>query len=369
MKALKFLLKKEFLQILRNRFLLAIIVLIPVFELAVLPWAATFEQKNISLCIVDGDHSSYSRRLIEKILSSGYFKLTSHEPDYDHALRRIETGHANLILIIPPAFEKDYVNRQPLKMMLVIDAVDGQKAGLGMSYLSQIILAYNTQIEVEAGNRTGAFINIKPHYRYNDAMRYQNYMVPGILVILVTMMGGMLSALNIVREKEIGTIEQMNVTPVSKSMFILGKLIPFWLLGLINLTIGIFIGWLIYGLFPVGNILNIYLFAFFYLLAFTGFGLMISNFAQTQQQAMLVLIFFLIIFILLSGLFTPISSMPEWAQRVTIFNPVRYFVEIVRLVYMKGSGIHDILPQLYRIFGFIVVFNFLAIVSYRKTQG
>lgn len=366
---LRFLLKKEFLQIWRNKFLLAAIIVLPVFELAILPWAATFEQKNISLCVIDNDRSSYSNRLITKVLSSGYFKLTGYETDYGKALSHIEKSRANLIFEIPNNFERDYINNQTVNLSLVIDAVDGQKAGLGMSYLSQIINDYNREIIISSGNHVPGIINLKPSFRFNSVMRYQNYMVPGILVILVTMMGGMLSALNIVREKEIGTIEQINVTPVSKTMFILGKLIPFWVLGLVNLTIGIFIGWIIFGLFPIGNIINIYIFAFFYLLAFTGLGLMISNFARTQQQAMFMLIFFLIIFIMLSGLFTPISSMPEWAQKITIINPLRYFVEVVRLVYLKGSGFRDILPQIFKINVFVVIFNVLAIISYRKTNN
>ena len=365
---LKYLLKKEFLQILRNKFLLFVIIMLPIFELAVLPWAATFEQKNISLCIIDNDHSSFSRELITKVTSSGFFQFNSYESNYEKALMHIEHSDVSLILTIPQNFEKEYINNQSVKLSLVIDAVDGQRAGLGMSYLSQIINDFNNQLVAESGNKAPAAIELFPDFRYNDTMRYQNFMVPGILVILVTMMGGMLSALNIVREKEMGTIEQINVTPISKSMFIFGKLIPFWVLGLFNLTIGIFIGWLIFRIYPVGNVLNIYVFAFFYLLAFTGLGLMISNFAKTQQQAMFMLIFVLIIFIMLSGLFTPISSMPDWEQKITYINPLRYFVEVVRMVYMKGSSFNQILPQLGSIMVFVVFFNVLAIVSYRKTS-
>ncbi|MDR0613268.1 MAG: ABC transporter permease [Dysgonamonadaceae bacterium] len=366
---LLFLLKKEFLQILRNKFLLAAMIVLPVFELAILPWAATFEQKDISLCVVDNDHSACSRNLITKVLSSGYFKLTDYEFDYPKALSDMEKSRANLILEIPGNFEKDCINSQPVNLSLVIDAVDGRKAGLGMSYLSQIINEYGKEIVIESGGQAPVIVDVKPSFRYNAAMRYQNYMVPGLLVILVTMMGGMLSALNIVREKEMGTIEQMNVTPVSKTMFILGKLIPFWVLGLINLTIGIFIGWIVFGIFPTGNVMNIYVFAFFYLLAFTGLGLMMSNFAKTQQQAMFMLIFVLIIFIMLSGLFTPITSMPEWAQKITLVNPLRYFVDVVRLVYLKGSGLRDILPQLCSMMVFVAVLNVLAVISYRKTDS
>ncbi|MDR2955654.1 MAG: ABC transporter permease [Prevotella sp.] len=366
MKKLKYLLKKEFLQVFRNKFLLRLILFMPVMQLAILPWAATFDQRDILLSIVDNDKSSISTKMTDKILSSGFFKLTDYSPTYEQALSSIEQGKSDLILEIPRDFEKNIINNSEGGLMLSLDAVNGQKAGLGLSYISQIINSYISDMAVGTNQPT---VEIKPYYRYNTKMRYQDYMVPGILVVLVSMMGGMLSSLNIVREKEIGTMEQINVTPVSKLTFILGKLIPFWIIGLVILSLGMFIAWLIYGLFPIGHIINIYIFAFFYLLAFTGLGLMISNFARTQQQAMFMILFFLIIFILISGLFTPITSMPEWAQKVTYINPLRYFVEVMRLIYMKGSGLTDILPDLLKIIGFAVALNILAIASYRKTNG
>ncbi len=367
MRILKYLLKKEFLQVRRNKFLLRLVLMIPVFQLAVLPWAATFEQRNISLSVVDNDKSPYSRRMVEKVISSGFFQLTDYSYSYDDALTAVEKDRADIMLEIPHNFEVDFVKEQPVNMMLSINAVNGQKAALGLSYITQIINDYNGEIR-DGGQQMGN-INLKPYYRYNTAMRYQDFMVPGILVILVTMIGGMMSAMNIVREKEVGTIEQINVTPIPKYIFILGKLIPFWIIGLFILTLGMIVAWLIYGLIPVGQLINIYIFAFFYLLAFTGFGLIISNYANTQQQAMFVTFFFLIIFIMLSGLFTPITSMPKWAQTITLFNPLRYFVEVIRLVYLKGSGFMDILPQLIKIMGFVVVFNVLAVLSYRKTSS
>lgn len=367
MKRLKYLLKKEFLQIIRNKFLFRLILIMPVMQLAILPWAATFDQRDISLSIVDNDKSSISTKMVDKILSSGFFKLTDYSPTYEKALHSIEQGEADLILEIPHDFEKNTINGQPVELMLSLDAVNGQKAGLGLSYISQIISSYTNDLNTNIAS--APLVEIKPYYRYNTKMRYQDYMVPGILVVLVSMMGGMLSSLNIVREKEIGTMEQINVTPVSKMTFILGKIIPFWIIGLVILTLGMFIAWLIYGLYPVGHIMNIYIFAFFYLLAFTGFGLMISNFAKTQQQAMFMILFFLIIFILIGGLFTPITSMPEWAQKFTYINPIRYFVEVMRLIYLKGSGFMDILPNLLKITGFAIVLNILAIVTYRKKSS
>lgn len=366
MKMLRYLLKKEFLQICRNKFLLRLIIAIPVIQLMLLPWAATFEQKNINLSITDNDRSSYSRQFIEKVSSSGYFRLINYSNNYEEALSRMQDGDADIILEIPADFERNFVNVQPTSLMLTINAVNGQKATVGMSYLSQIINDYNKDIVIDAQQKG---IILKPYYKYNVGMSYKSFMVPGILAILLTLIGGMLSAINIVREKEIGTMEQINVTPVPKYLFILAKLIPFWVIGLVLLSMGMFISWLIYGLVPTGSFLAIYLFALLYLMALTGLGLIISNFSNTQQQSMLMIFFFFMIFILLGGLFTPISSMPDWAQWITMINPLRYFVEVMRLVYMKGSDIANILPHIAKMSIFVLILNLLAVLTYKKTMN
>jgi ABC-2 type transport system permease protein len=191
-------------------------------------------------------------------------------------------------------------------------------------------------------------------------------MVPGILVILLTMVGTNLAAINIVKEKEIGTIEQINVTPIKKYHFILGKLIPFWIMGLVVLTIGLIIARVAYGIIPTGSFLTIYVFAAIYLLAVLGLGLLISTYSVNQQQAMLLSFFLMMIFILLGGLYTSIDSMPEWAKWITRFNPVSYFIEVMRMVVLKGSSLADIKYQLLAMGGFAVVFNGWAIISYHK---
>ncbi|CVK15209.1 ABC-2 type transport system permease protein [Apibacter mensalis] len=366
MRTLKFLLEKEFLQIFRNKTILRLVFFMPVFQLLVLPWAATFEQKNILLSIIDNDHSTASRELIQKILSSGYFKLANYSTSYSAALKIVEKNEADLILEIPHHFEDTFIKEKSTDVMLSVNAINGQKAGLGSSYLGQILAAYNLELVNQSQNLGQIFV--KPYYIYNTEMNYRNFMVPGILVMLLSIIGGALSSLNIVKEKEAGTIEQINVTPIPKYIFIIGKLIPFWVMGMLILSIGMFIAWLVYGIVPAGHIMIIYIFCFFYLIAFTGFGLMISNFSSTQQQAMFVLFFIIIIFFLLGGLYTPISSMPRWAQIITMFNPVRYFIEVMRLVYMKGSTLADISHQLYIIIIFAVVLNVGAILSYKKTN-
>jgi ABC-2 type transport system permease protein len=176
-----------------------------------------------------------------------------------------------------------------------------------------------------------------------------------------------LSGMNIVREKEIGTLEQINVTPIKKHQFIIGKLLPFWILGMSILTIGLFIAKLVFNTPMVGSLLLLYGFTSIYILLVLGIGLFISNFTDTQQQAMFIAWFFMVIFILMSGLFTPIESMPKWAQAITEFNPVKYFVEVMRMVMLKGSTFMDILPQFAKTLVYALIINSLAVWRYRKT--
>ena len=370
MRTLKFILRKEFRQIFRDPSILRIILIMPVIQLLILPWAADYEIKNIKLAIVDHDHSEYSRQLINKIASSGYFILTDYSSSYELSLEQIENDKADLILQIPDHFEKDLVKEDEARLFMAINAINGTKANLGGSYLRSIVQDYNKQVRTEwiqfPKFSTETQIEITSSNWFNPLMNYKHFMVPGILVILLTMVGTNLAAINIVKEKEIGTIEQINVTPIKKFHFVLGKLIPFWLLGLLVLTIGLTIARVAYGIIPAGSFLTIYVFAAIYLLAVLGLGLLISTYSVNQQQSMLLSFFVMMIFILLGGLYTSIDSMPEWAKWITRFNPVSYFIEVMRMVVLKGSGLADIKNHLMIMTAFAVVFNGWAIMSYRK---
>ncbi len=372
MRTLRFLLQKEFRQIFRDPAILRMILAMPFMQLMILPWAADYEIKNIHLAVVDQDQSSYSRQLISKITSSGYYQLDSYTTSYNQALTKVEEDKADIILQIPPHFERDLVKLNQNRLFVAVNAINGTKAILGSSYLQTIINDFNTTIREEWIHmprfNTEPQITVFTANWYNTRMNYQVFMVPGILVILVTMVGSFLAALNIVKEKEIGTIEQINVTPLKKHYFILGKLIPFWLIGLLILTIGFFISWAVYGIVPMGSFFTLYLFAGVYLLAVLGLGLLVSTICTTQQQAMLISFFLMMVFILLGGLYTPIESMPHWAQLITKLNPVTYFIEVIRMVVMKGSGIADIRYQLLITLSFAVVLNIWAVLNYRKTS-
>ncbi|MBS1575703.1 MAG: ABC transporter permease [Bacteroidetes bacterium] len=370
MRTLRFLLQKEFRQIFRDPAIIRLIFMMPTLQLIILPLAADYEVKNIQVSVIDHDHSDYSRRLVNKITSSGYFKLSQYTGSYNDALVNIEKDRSDLVLEIPTSFEKDLIKESNAALFIAVNAINGVKANLGAAYLQSIIRDYNGEVRLKwiQMPRFSPEVNIEVASSnwFNPHMNYQVFMVPGILVVLVTMVGSFLASLNIVREKEIGTIEQINVTPVKKYQFIIGKLIPFWLLGLLIMTIGFIIARVVYGIVPLGSFLTIYAFAGVYLLAVLGLGLLISTYTSTQQQAMLLSFFMMMIFILLSGLYTSIDSMPEWAKWITWFNPVTYFIEVMRMVVLKGSSVVDIRNHIFIVFGFAVFLNSWAIINYKK---
>ncbi len=370
MKTLRFLLEKEFRQIFRDPAILRMIFFMPMIQLILLPLVANYEVKNVKLVVLDHDRSSLTQKMVTQFTSSGYFQLTGYVDNYNEALDLVEQDKADIILEVPTGFERSLVKENEANLFMAVNAINGARANLGAAYLSSIIRDYNQDLRVrwlqlprfEEMPRT----SITYSNWFNPTMNYKLFMVPGILVVLITMVGSFLTALNIVKEKEIGTIEQVNVTPIKKHHFILGKLIPFWVLGMIVLTLGLIIARVIYGVVPLGNVGLLYLFAAVYLVAILGLGLLISTIAQTQQQAMLLAFFLMMIFILLGGLYTSIDSMPEWAQMVTRFNPVTYFIEVVRMVILKGSRFADIRGHIAVIAVFGIVLNTWAVISYRK---
>lgn len=373
---LKFLIEKEFKQLLRNSFLPRLIIGYPCMVMIIMPWAANMEIKNISVNVVDNDHSVVSQRLIHKIDASSYFRLNNLSPTYNSALRDIESGDADVILEIPRHFEKKLENGEASHVLLAANAVNGSKGGLASSYMTATLADYNAQLHAEnpssgivqeAASSVQPSVSVSEKKLYNPHLNYKLFMVPALMVMLVTVICGFLPALNIVSEKEVGTIEQMNVTPVGKFKFILAKLIPFWVVGFVVLTLSFGFAWLIYGILPVGSLGIIYLLSALFVLVMSGFGLVISNHSATMQQAMFVMFFFMIILLLMSGLFTPVMSMPQWAQIITILNPLKYFVDIMRMVYLKGSGLTDLSLQIGALLAFATLFNFWAVKSYRKS--
>jgi ABC-2 type transport system permease protein len=369
---LKYLLEKEFKQFMRSKFLPKFVIVFPFVALAIFPLAVNFSINNINLSVVDNSHSTYSSRLVRKVASSGYFKLIEAGSNYQDALKSVELDHSDVILEIPPRFEEDLVTNRKSGVMISANTVNGMKGGLGSAYLASIMSDFSREIRDEwiqpAGRTITPSFEIVPKYKYNPHLSYTVFMIPAIMIMMLAMICGFIPALNIVGEKENGTMEQMNVTPVNKFNFILSKLIPHWIIGFIALTICFFVAWLFYRLVPVGHYYTIYLFASVFVLAFSGFGLVISNYANTIQQAMFMMFFVVMSFVFLSGLYTPVASMPDWAQVVSNFSPLKYMIQVLRLVYLKGSGFSEMLPQFMALGAFAVFFNGWAVYSYRKRK-
>jgi len=368
---IKFLLEKEFKQIFRNAFIPKLILAMPVMMMLVLPWAANQEIKNVKLSVIDNNRTTVSERLIHKIVASGYFILTDISSSYNEALQSVDAGISDIILEIPQEFESDLYKSGISSVMLSANAVNGMKGGLGSSYLMGIINDFARELTMENGQLTmgnSQLSIVHCQFRFNPSLDYKVYMIPALFVMLLTLLTGFLPAFNIVGEKELGTTEQLNVTPMNKVVFILAKLIPYWIIGFVILSICIGLSALIYGLISVGSLATIYLYAVIYILTVSGMGIVISNYSDTMQQAMFVMFFFMLIIILLSGLFTPISSMPRWAQMITTFNPLKHFMEVMRAVYLKGSSMKELLPQFFALCSFAVVFIGWGVLSYRKSS-
>ncbi len=366
---LKYLIRKEFKQFFRNPFLPRLVVMLPLAMMLVFPWAATQDVTNVRLAYVDMDHTTESRRLIEKTMAGGYFIGQANCASYDEALALVQKGDADVVLQIAPDFARNFQRDEPSRVMIAANAVNGTKGALGAAYLQQIVAGFGNEIAIENGTQQMIRqLSLSERYAFNQTLDYKRFMIPALTCMLLIMLTGFLPALNIVTEKERGTIEQINVTPVTRGQFILAKLLPYWIIGLVVLTIALLIAWLVYDFAPAGSLLTLYAFAIVFIAVISGFGLLVSNFSNTMQQAMFVMFFFVLVFMLMSGLFTPVTSMPDWAQAVSRANPPRYFIEAMRMVFLKGSTLADLSYNLFVLLGFAALFNAAAVLSYKKSS-
>jgi len=346
---LKHLIQKEFLQIRRNSFLPRLIVLFPIIIMCVMPWVMQMEVKNIVVDVVDIDHTVESQRLVQQIAASNYFIFGGQKSTYADAMKDIEKGKADVILEIRDG-----------KYLIAANAVNGTKGAMGSAYLSQIVGS-------AAGNFTPSTF-LSSLVLYNKGQNYKLFMIPALFAIVMMLMTGFLPTLNIVGEKEAGTIEQINVTPVSKWSFILAKLIPYWLIALFVITVCLLLAWLVYGITPAGPVWLIYVLAMLLALFFSSFGLIVSNYSDTMQQAMFVMWFFVVSLMLLSGLFTPTRSMPQWAYLTTYINPMHYFIDAIRTVFIRGGGLHETAHQVLALAGIGTLMGCWAVQSYKKNS-
>ena len=371
MRTILYLIRKEFIQIFRNTFLARAIFGIPIVQMVILVPAVTFEIRNIELCVVDRDLSAESRQLISRLQGSEFFLLKYTTFSEEEADDMLHGDDCDLVLHIPENFGRNITRSGNEKVMVTVNAINATSAQLAWAYMRGILQDYNAELQsqnIQAVAPAGfSLIETSNRFWYNPSLNYKYYMLPGVLVILVTAIGLLLAGLNVVREKEMGTIEQLNVTPIRKYQFITAKLIPFLLIGLIDLAFGLFIGKILFNIPFNGSIAILFLFASLYLVAVLGLALFLSTLSSTQQQYLFVVFFVLMIFILMSGIFTPAESMPLWAQKFNIINPAAYFMRVIRMIMLKGSGFSDVLPDIRGIILIGIGTISLAIWRYRKT--
>lgn len=359
------LLQKEFLQIRRDSFIPKMIIMYPIVIMLLLPIVMTMDVRNVNVAIADMDRSTTSRRIASHIEGSENLSLVSSSTDYNSAMNALEEGDADVMIKIPDNFEHDMALGTPRQISIAANAVNATKGAIGMQYVVQAVAGTLAEMQGEkAPTATNELITVEN--RYSPTLNYQHYMIPALMIMLFVLLCGFLPALSIVGEKEKGCIEQINVTPVSRLTFTIAKLIPFWIIGLFVLVVAMIIAGLVYDLIPEGSVGVIFLSSALFIFVMSGFSVTIANFSHTMQQTMFVMFFFIMIFLLMSGMLTPVDSMPQWAQSITYALPPRYIIEILRSVYLKGATFMDLWTDIAALAGFAVIFNILATVTYKK---
>lgn len=363
-RILKALLRKEIALMRRNPIIPKIIFVMPLMVMLVIPLVANLDVKNVNVAVVDNDHSLLSRRIISDAGHSDFLTISSVNESHNEALQDVENGKADVLLSIPANYEHN-LNTGDAFIDVEANGVNAINGMLGAGYVTKSVTrtlaGWRAETGIESVPSEISVIN-----RYNPTLNFRNYMIPALMVVLLIIICGFLPALNLVSEKESGTIEAMNVTPVSRLTFVLSKLIPFWVIALLVVTIGMVVGRLVYGLVPEGNILAIYLATILFTLVMSGLGISIANQSSTMLQSIFVMFAFIMIFQLMSGLFTPIRSMPQWAQYLTYAIPPRYFIEIMRDVYLKGTTIPELWFQYTTLAAFATAILLLAALTYKK---
>ncbi|MBQ9217547.1 MAG: ABC transporter permease [Muribaculaceae bacterium] len=359
---LKHLIQKEILQIRRNPFLPRLIVVFPIMVMCVLPWIMNQEVRNVVVDVVDNDRTTESQRLVHDIEASNYFIFRGQKGTYREALQDIEHSKADIVLVIPRHYSRELTSGRMPQVLIAANAVNGTKGSLGSAYLSQIVTAH-VQPRIGAIAQQVSVLNL-----YNKHQNYKLYMIPALLAIVMMLLCGFLPALNIVGEKEAGTIEQINVTPVNKWSFVLAKLIPYWIIAVFVIVVCLILSWMVYGITCQGPIALVFVLAMLLALFWSSFGLIVSNYSDTMQQAVFVMWFFVVVMLLLSGLFTPARSMPDWAYMTTYINPMHYFIDAIRTVFIRGGTITHIVHQVAALGGIASLMAMWAISSYKKNS-
>jgi len=364
------LIKKEFLQVFRNSLLRAILIVAPLVQFLLFPFTADYEIKLLEIAFIDHDHSTMSKDLMSAFVSSPYFHSHNLLISKQQAEKMMLEDEIDILIEFPVNLEKNIITGEASTLAVTANAINSVKAGIGTGYVQRIIEDYMSALSEESvfGQAKPEQIFLTNIYWFNEQMNYKNLIVPGILVILITLIGAYVTALNIVREKELGTIEQMNVTPVKKWQFIIGKMIPFWILGMFEFIIGLILMKLVFCINVQGSIPLLLGVTGIYLLAMLGLGFLISVLSENQLQAMFIVFFLFIVFVLLSGLFTPIEGMPNWATKINYINPLSFYMDVIKNLVLKGGNFKGIRNLIIALSSMTVILNSAAIICYKKTS-
>lgn len=349
MKSILNFIKKEFLQFKRDPKMFGIILIAPVIQLTFLGYAANLDIERIKLVVYDQDKTTASRKLIDELTSSGYFIIQNYVNDYNSVTEYLDYNKAIIALVIPDDFEKNINRNETAKLQAIFDASDGNTASIAAGYFQQIVLQFTQRTTLEMLKKSGTVFlsvgNVTHEIRiwYNPTLKTRNYMVPGIVGLLLSIVTLLLTSLAIVKEKEIGTMEQLIVTPLRPYQIIIGKLVPFILLGFVSIIIVLTAMRFIFDIPVKGNLFFLFLSAFFYILSTLGLGLFVSTISRTQQQAMMIAVFAVMMpMVFLSGFAFPVENMPKIIQYISYVIPLKYFINIIRGVISKGLGFSEL---------------------------
>ena len=370
--AFGYLLEKEFKQIARDRILLTMIFFFPTIMIGLTPWVINFNLRHLDLAVVNHDPSgSHARLILQKVEASPDIDLVGVYSSEEPAYETVDRSRADAILVIPPDFSRDMELSHHASVRLIANAVNSTNAVMAMNRMSGLIADTSEEILTERAGLvagSGRPVEIRMLNRYNPTLNYKYYMLPAILVMVLTMLCGIYPAIGLAHEKEVGTITQINLSPLRSSTYIVAKVLPYWLIGVSTTLLGTLLLYLIYGLAPVGSYLLILLGALLFSGVIAFQGVAVANLAKSVQQAMFMELFLVMIFFIISGLFTPISTMPWWSKLIAYINPLTYLNIIMRMVYLKGSNLTDLWPYFAALTAIGLLNALLAVLTHRKRQ-
>jgi len=370
---LRAMLIKEFIQVFRDPRMRFVLFVIPALQTVIFGYAVNMDVKNIPTAILDRDNSAESRDLVAIMASSGYFKTVARIDRYDQAGALLDRGTVRVALVINHGFAEDLRAGKASAVQVLLDGSDSNTAGVISGYLGRLAIAYNSRLQADYAARHAGMparfgrVELVSRAWFNDNLESPPFYVPAVITNILFVITMLLSSLAIVREKEIGTIEQVIVTPIRKGEFILGKTLPFVLIGYIDVALISGVGALVFDAPVRGSLWLLFLATTLFLMSSLGAGLLISTVSQTQQQAMMTAFFIIFPAMLLSGFAFPIENMPEPAQWLTLLNPLRYYMVIIRGIFLKGIGIEILWPQLAALGGLGIVLLSLAVTRFHKT--